>query len=210
MAEDPEELKRDIEQTRRDVGRDVDALTEKVSPGRVVGRRVDRARSGVHRLKEQVMGSAESMGGSVSDTAGSAVSSVQEAGSKVGEAVGSAPGMARSRTRGTPLAAGLVAFAAGWVAAAAVPASTRERALAEDTKDLAMQAAGPVKEQAAQVAHDVKDNLQEPAQEAVENLKQSATEAAAEVADETRSQAQQVAGDAKDSADNVRQAGSSS
>ncbi|MFC6160168.1 DUF3618 domain-containing protein [Kribbella jiaozuonensis] len=210
MAEDPEELKRNIEQTRREVGRDVDALTEKVSPGRVVGRRVDRARGGVRRLKEHVMGSAESMGGSVSDTAGSAVSTVQDAGSKVGDAVGSAPEMARSRTRGTPLAAGLIAFAAGWVVAAAVPASTRERELAQDTKDKAMEAAGPVREQAAQVAQDLKDNLQEPAQEAVENVKQSASEAATDVADEGRSAAQQVAEGAKDSADNVRQAGSSS
>ncbi len=106
MAEDPEELKRNIEQTRRNVGRDVDALTEKVSPGRVVGRRVDRARGGVHRLKEHVMGSAETVGGSVSGTAGSAVSTMQDAGSKVGDAVGSAPEVARARTRGTPLAAG--------------------------------------------------------------------------------------------------------
>ena len=206
MAEDPEELKRDIEQTRRNLGRDVDALTEKVSPGRVVGRRVDRARGGVHRLKEHVMGSAESVG----DTAGSAVSTVQDAGSKVGDAVGSAPDMARARTRGTPLAAGLVAFAAGWVVAAALPASTRERELAQDTKDKAMEVAGPVKEQAAQVAQEVKENLQEPAQQAVENVKQSASQAATDVADEGRSAAQQVADDAKDSADTVRRAGSSS
>ncbi|RZU16307.1 uncharacterized protein DUF3618 [Kribbella rubisoli] len=210
MAEDPEELKRNIEQTRRDVGRDVDALTEKVSPGRVVGRRVDRARGGVHRLKEHVMGSAGSMGGSVSDTAGSAVSTVQDAGSKVGDAVGSAPDMARARTRGTPLAAGLIAFAAGWVVAAALPASAQERELAQDTKDKAMEAAGPVKEQAAQIAQEMKDNLQEPAQQAVENVKQSASEAATEVADEGRSAAHEVADNAKDSADNVRQAGSSS
>ena len=206
MAENPEELKRNIEQTRRNVGRDVDALTEKVSPGRVVGRRVDRARGGVHRLKEHVMGSAESVG----DSAGSAVSTMQDAGSKVGDAVGSVPDVARARTRGTPLAAGLIAFAAGWVAAAALPASTRERELAQDTKDKAMEAAGPVKEQAAQVAQEVKENLQEPAQEAVENVKQSASQAATEVADEGRSAAQQVADGAKDSADTVRQAGSSS
>jgi hypothetical protein len=206
MAENPEELKRNIEQTRRNVGRDVDALTEKVSPGRVVGRRVDRARGGVHRLKEHVMGSAESVG----DSAGSAVSTMQDAGSKVGDAVGSAPDVARARTRGTPLAAGLIAFAAGWVAAAALPASTRERELAQETKDKAMEAAGPVKEQAAQVAQEVKENLQEPAQEAVENVKQSASQAATEVADEGRAAAQQVADGAKGSADNVRQAGSSS
>jgi hypothetical protein len=210
MAEDPEELKRTIEQTRRDVGRDVDALTEKVSPGRVVGRRVDRIRGGVHRMKENVMGSAGTVGGSMSDTAGSAVASVQDAGSKVGDVVGSAPDMARARTRGAPLAAGAIAFAAGWVVAAALPASTRERELAEDTKDKAMEAAGPVKEQAAQVAQEVKDNLQEPAQQAVENVRQSASEAATDVADEGRSAAQQVAEGAKDSADNVRQAGSSS
>jgi gas vesicle protein len=210
MAEDPEELKRDIEQTRRNVGRDVDALTEKVSPGRVVGRQVDRARGGVHRLKEHVMGSADSMGGSVSDTAGSAVSTVHDAGGKVGDAVSSAPDMARARTRGTPLAAGLIAFAAGWVVAAALPASTRERGLAQDAKDKAMEAAGPVKEQAAQVAHEVKDNLQQPARQAVDNVKQSASQAATDVADESRSAAHQVADDAKDSADNVRQAGSSS
>ena len=219
MAEDPEELKRDIEQTRRNVGRDVDALTEKVSPGRVVGRRVDRARGGVHRLKEHVMGSAESVGASVSDTAGSAVSTVQDAGSKVGDAVSSAPDMARARTRGTPLAAGLIAFAAGWVAAAALPASTRERDLAQDTKDKAMEAAGPVKEQAAQMAHEVKDNLQEPAQQAVENVKPvlevksrrvGASQAATDVADESRSAAHQVADDAKHSADTIRQAGPSS
>jgi flagellar biosynthesis GTPase FlhF len=210
MAEDPEELKRNIEQTRRTVGRDVDALTEKVSPGRVVGRRVDRARDGMHRLKEHVMGSAESVGGSVSDTAGSAVSSVQDAGSAVGEAVGSAPDLARARTRGTPLAAGLIAFAAGWVAAAALPASTREREVAQATKDKAMEAAGPVQEQAAQVAQEMKENLQEPAQQAVENVKQSASEAATEVVDEGRSATRQVADGAKDSAANVRQAGSSS
>jgi Protein of unknown function (DUF3618) len=206
MAEDPEQLKRNIEATRRNVGRDVDALTEKVSPGRVVGRRVDRARHGVHRLKEQVMGSAESVG----DTAGTAVSSVQDAGSKVGDAVGSAPDMARARTRGAPLAAGLIAFAAGWVAAAAFPTSTKEREVAQEAKDKAMDAAGPVKEQAAQLAQEVKENLQEPAQEAVEQVRQSASQAAGEVAGESRAAAQQVAGDAKDSADNVRQAGSSS
>ncbi|TCO20388.1 uncharacterized protein DUF3618 [Kribbella steppae] len=205
MAEDPEQLKRNIEQTRRTVGRDVDALTEKVSPTRVVGRRVDRARYGAHRFKERVMGSVESVGG----TAGSAVSSVQDAGSNVGDAVGSAPDRARARTRGTPLAAGVIAFAAGWVVAAALPASTKERELAQEAKDTAMDAAGPVKEQAAQMAQEVKENLQEPAQEAVTHVKHSASQAAGEVADESRSAAQQVAGDAKDSADNVRQAGSS-
>jgi gas vesicle protein len=206
MAEDPEDLKRNIEQTRRDVGRDVDALTEKVSPGRVVGRRVERARGGVHRLKERVMGSSES----VADSAGSAMSSVRDMGDQVGEAVGSAPDFARSRTRGTPLAAGAIAFAAGWVIAAALPASTRERELAQEAKDRALDAAEPVKEQAAQMAQDLKENLREPVQEATEQLKDSASQAATDVADESQSAAEQIAHQTKDSADGVRRAGSSS
>jgi gas vesicle protein len=210
MAEDPEELRRNIEETQRRVGRDVDALTEKVSPSRVVGRRVERARGGVHRLKDHVMGSAESVGGSVGDSAGSAMSSVQNAGAKVGDAVGSAPDLARQRTRGTPLAAGLIAFAAGWIVAAAMPASTREREFAQEAKDKAMDAAGPVKEQATQMMQEVKDNLQEPAQEAVDHVKQSASQAATDVTEEGRSAAQHVAQETKDSADNVRQAGAPS
>jgi gas vesicle protein len=191
MAEDTAELKRDIEETRRHLGRDVDALSEKVSPSRVVGRRMDSARGGIHRLREQVMGSAESARGSVSDT------------------VSSAPDMARSHTRGTPLAAGLVAFTAGWIVAAAMPPSTRERELAQETKDKAMEVAGPVKEQATQAMQEVKENLQQPAQEAVDQVKQSASDAASAVADEGRSAAQQVKDESKDSADHVRQAGSS-
>jgi hypothetical protein len=210
MAEDPEQLRRDIDRTRRNVGRDVDALTEKISPSAIVGRRVDRARGGVHRLKEHVMGTMDSVGGTVGDGAGSAMSTVHDAGSKVGDAVGSAPGMARSKTRGTPLAAGVIAFAAGWIVSAALPASTRERELAQEGKDKAMEAAAPLKEQAAQVAQEIKDGLQEPAQEAVQHVRQTASEAATDVADEGRSAAQQVAGDAKESAGNVRQAGSSS
>jgi Protein of unknown function (DUF3618) len=202
MAEDPEELKRSIDETRRKVGRDVDVLTEKVSPRRVAGRRVDRARSGVHRLRERVMGSAESVGG----TTGSAVSSVQEAGSRVGDAVASAPDAAMARTRGTPLAAGVIAFAAGWVVAASLPASAKEREVAHE----AMDAAGPVKEQAAEIAQEVKENLQGPAMDAVDQVKQSASQAAGEVADEGRSAAEQVAGDAKQSADSMRQPGGSS
>ena len=40
MGEESEQLRREIDETRRELGTDVDALTEKVSPSRVVGRRV--------------------------------------------------------------------------------------------------------------------------------------------------------------------------
>jgi gas vesicle protein len=190
MAEDPQALRRDIEQTRRQVGDDVDALADKVSPRQIAHRRADAARGRLSSMRHSVMGTAEHAG-----------TSVQDAGGKVGELVGSAPAAAKERTRGAPLAAGLVAFAAGWVLAAALPPSTKERELAATVKDNAVE---PLKEQAGQVAQELKENLAEPAQEAVEHVKESATQAAAEVQDDARSAAGDVKSQAQDSADSVR------
>ena len=41
---DPEQLRRDIERTQRNLSTDVDLLSEKVTPGRIVQRRMNRAR----------------------------------------------------------------------------------------------------------------------------------------------------------------------
>jgi hypothetical protein len=195
MAEDTEALRQDIEETRRNLGYDVDALTDKVNPRQVVRRRTDAVRGRFVGMKDRVMGATEHAGHG-------AVSSVQDAGSKVGDAVTSAPSMAKERTRGAPLAAGVVAFAAGLVVAAALPPSTKERELASAAKDAAKE---PLKEHAGELAQDLKENLQEPAQQAVENVKQSAAQAAEEVRDETRSAAGDVKGQAQDSAQSVRQ-----
>ena len=84
-SDDPEVIRRNIDATRADLSRNVDALTEKVSPGRVVGRNVDKAKSRLGSVKERVMGSdddpyddgalgsasdkASSVAGSIGDTA---------------------------------------------------------------------------------------------------------------------------------------------
>lgn len=56
-ARDPETIRREIERTQANLSQDVDALTEKVTPGKIVKRRVDRARDSATRLKDKVMGS---------------------------------------------------------------------------------------------------------------------------------------------------------
>ena len=56
-ASDPEKIRREIERTQANLSQDVDALTEKVTPGQIVRRRVDRARDSATRLKDKVMGS---------------------------------------------------------------------------------------------------------------------------------------------------------
>ena len=56
-ASDPEQIRREIDRTQAALSQDVDALTDKVTPGKIVERRVDRARDAATKLKEKVMGS---------------------------------------------------------------------------------------------------------------------------------------------------------
>ena len=241
-SSDPEQIRRDIERTQAALSQDVDALAEKVTPGKIVERRVDRARDAATRLKEKVMGSdpygrhgsGESVGGSVlsaastatdrvSGTASSAASSVQDAASSAASsvqgaassaagtvqdaastavgAVQEAPQAIRRQTRGNPLAAGLIAFGAGWLVSSLLPASRREQELADQAKQVSQEKVQPA---AQQVAAEVKENLREPAQQAVESVKSTAQDAKDTVTDEGRSAAQDVQGRAQDAAGNVR------
>ena len=59
-SQDPEQIRQEIERTQAALSQDVDALTEKVTPGKIVERRVDKARDAATRLKEKVMGSVTS------------------------------------------------------------------------------------------------------------------------------------------------------
>jgi hypothetical protein len=60
MSNNPEDIKRDIEATRQELSRDVDALPEKVSPALVLERRVDKANDVVGGVKGKVTGTASS------------------------------------------------------------------------------------------------------------------------------------------------------
>jgi uncharacterized protein DUF3618 len=219
-SSDPEQIRREIERTQAALSQDVDALTEKVTPGKIVERRVDRARDAATRLKEKVMGSdpygrhgsGESVGGSVlsaastatdrvSGTASSAASSVQDAAATAAGAVQEAPAAVRRQTRGNPVAAGLVAFGAGWLVSSLLPATRREQELADQAKQVAQEKVQPV---AQQVAAEVKDNLREPAEQAVESVRSTAQDAKETVTEESRFAAQDVQGRAQDAAGTVR------
>lgn len=219
-SSDPEQIRREIERTQAALSQDVDALTEKVTPGKIVERRVDRARDVATRLKEKVMGSdpygrhgsGESVGGSVlsaastatdrvSGTASSAASSVQDAAATAAGAVQEAPAAVRRQTRGNPVAAGLIAFGAGWLVSSLLPATRREQELADQAKQVAQEKVQPV---AQQVVAEVTDNLREPAEQAVESVRSTAQDAKETVTEESRFAAQDVQGRAQDAAGTVR------
>src|SRR5688500_6476266 len=126
-SSDPDVIRRQIEDTRRELSYDVDALNEKVNPARVVDRRVTAAKGRITRVKEKVMGTASSTtstaqykasnavgsvqgaassaAGIVQGAASSAADSVQDAASTAAGAVQQAPDTIVRQTQGNPLAA---------------------------------------------------------------------------------------------------------
>jgi hypothetical protein len=199
MTTSPDDIRRDIEQTRRDLATDVDVLHEKVSPSAVAGRRVEAAKGAVGGLKEKVMGA--------TSTSGSTMSS---AGSSVTDAASSAPSALRSQTRGNPLAAGVIAFGAGWLVSSLLPASNKEQQVATQVKDKASEHSDTLTAPAKQAAQEVKENLRGPVQEATESVRSTATDAAGTVQSTATDAKDEVAGQARDAKDNVQGSNSSS
>jgi hypothetical protein len=180
MGQSPEELRRDIELTRVGMSENLDAIGDRVSPGRIVDRRRNRMRNGVSSLRERVMGAPSAVGSTLSDHTPSV--------SGGGEALRSAPEAARSTAQGNPLLAGAVAFGAGFAAAAIFKGTETEARAATTLQEKAQ----PLKEEAQSVARGMASGLQEPAQQAAESLKETATSGAESVKEAAQSSAQQT------------------
>ena len=83
MGQSAQQVRADIERTREDLGQDLDAIGDKISPRQAVLRRTDRVRSKLTDMKERVMGSAESAPSSVSSGGSSVAGSVRDTASDV-------------------------------------------------------------------------------------------------------------------------------
>lgn len=165
MTDSPDAIRADIERTRTDLGQDVDALADKVSPAKALHRQGDKIRGALGSVRDRVMGAADDAGSSAS----SAASGVADAAHTV-----------KAKAEGSPLAVGLIAFGAGLLVAALIPASSKEKQLAGQVREQAQPLVDEVKNAAQGVAHDLK----EPAQEAAAAVKDRAQEAVATVKDE--------------------------
>jgi hypothetical protein len=238
MSTDPDQIRSEIDQTQRELSADMDALTEKLSPQRIVERRVRRSRLAMTNMKDKIMGSTSdayqtagsaisghgatsSAGDSVSarasaarDTAASAASSVADtassAASSAVDTVRSTPDTIRRRTTGNPLAAGLVAFGAGWLLSSLLPASEPEQQVATQVKDFATEQGRPVAHQLGQAGQEAAQELKESAQQRAESVRQTAADAASTVKGEAQSAASDVKDQAQESTSRVRdQAGPS-
>jgi cell division septum initiation protein DivIVA len=207
MTSDPDEIRGNIEQTQKNLSADVDALAGKVSPSRIVERRVEQTRSAMTSVKDRIMGSAAETTSTVSGTASSAAASAKDTlaakASSAADMASSAPEQARQRTRGNPLAAGLVAFGAGWLLSSLLPATEPEQQAAAQVKDLAMEKGRPVAQDLGQAGQEAAQSLRESAQQRAQSVKETATDAASTVAGEAQSQASDVTSHAQEARNRV-------
>jgi hypothetical protein len=214
MTSDPNQIRSGIEQTQQHLSADIDALAEKVSPPRIVERRVEQTRAAMTSLKDTIMGSTaeatSSIGGTASSTAGSAKDAAASAkdtmaakASSAADVASSVPEQARRRTRGNPLAAGLVAFGAGWLLSSLLPATKPERQAAAEVKDFAVEKGRPVAQELGQAGKEAAQSLSESAQQGAQSVKEKAADAASTVVGEAQSQASDVTSHARDAGSRV-------
>ena len=99
--------------------------------------------------------------------------SAQDRASGALDTVSDAPAQVQRKTRGNPLAAGLIAFGIGYLISSAIPSSEKEQEAAGRLQEKA----APLKEKVSEAAGDVADRLREPAQQAAASVKGAATDA---------------------------------
>lgn len=223
-SNDPDEIRREIERTRAELGSDVDALAEKVRPSSIAHRQVEGAKGRLSNYKEAVMGKASEakeavaahapgQGGSsdgpgigerasgLKDSASGGLHSAQGGLHSASNSLQSAPGAAKHQAQGNPMAAGLIAFGLGWLASSLLPASQKETRLASAAKDKVT--SPEVKSALQEKAHELQGALQGPAQDALQSVKATAQDAVGTVKSEAQGATVDVRESAQQAKDNV-------
>jgi len=199
MGATAEELRQKLDDQRHDLGRDLEAIGDRVSPGRAVQRRRAAVGRSVNKVRTAVMGAADSAGSGVAGSASSLSSSVSDSASAIAGSVTDLPGTVRERTQGAPFAAGLVAFGAGLLAASLLPATDRERRAAERVEPALQQAAGELGAAGADAVAELKDHaadaaaeLKDDAQDSLAAIKSEASDAVSKTADQAKEAAKKT------------------
>ena len=203
MGQSADEVRRDIERTRAQMGSTIDEIGDRVSPRRMMERRTDRVRSSFRGMRESVMGTADygihRVSGTAADSGGSTMHAIGSGAETVGSTVSgaassaidtltSAPQMARRQTAGNPLAAGLIAFGGGVLIASLLPKTGAEQQLATKVAP----ALEPVMEQAKSAGQQVAQELKSSAADATDELRGTATHAAEQVKQQASQAAEKV------------------
>ena len=185
MGATPDELRSEVEARRAHLARNVDLLADKITPGRIAHRKADAAQQRLTSIKERVMGTthdtadtAHTLADSAGDKAARLGTAAKDTAAQAGDSIQQAPAQLRSRTQGSPLAAGVMAFGAGLLAAALIPTSRTEKEAGVHLAEHADAIVGPVKQTALDAVQEVREELRGPTSDAVEAVKSTAQDAA--------------------------------
>jgi len=190
MGQAADELRADIERRRENMSGTVEAIEDRVRPGRIIERRRRAVRTSVGRARDRLMGTSQDLGGQVSGAAEAATSRVREVGSEITDV----PEMVASQTRGAPIIAGSVAFGIGALLALVLPETEAEHRVADTVQPQISAATDAAKDAGRQALA----TAQEASQGAIEELKESASEHASEVAQQAKGAGEQVKERAQD------------
>jgi uncharacterized protein YjbJ (UPF0337 family) len=206
---DPEVLRAEIARTRAELSDNVDTLTDTANPKNVANRQVNKVKSAARGVREHLMGAPDDPSDSgtlgeradtVKGTASGVLGSAQDRASGALDTVSDAPSQVQRKTRGNPLAAGLIAFGIGYLISSAIPSSEKEQEAASRLQEKA----APLTDKVRDAASDVADQLREPAQQAAASIKDTATDAVANVKDQGTTAKDDVQGQVRDSAGTVK------
>lgn len=209
MGQRAEELKREIAESRDHLGSTLDAIGDRVSPGRVVDRRKTRMRNRATGMRERLMGAAEVATHRLEDAASGLSGRAGEAAGSAREAVSDKARTAQQPAGGgSPLLVGALAFGAGLLMASVLPEGEAEG-------ETAARLAGklePARQTLTEAGQDLAESAKEAGTEALQELKsqaetgaQQVKESAAEAAGQIKEQARSAAADVRDEASSQEQ-----
>jgi gas vesicle protein len=178
MGQEPDAIRREIEQTRERMGETVDALGYKADVP--------------SRTKEKVSGTVSSVKDRIVGTAGS----VNEATPSAGDVKQGAQ-QAASVAQENPLGLAIGSVAVGFLAGMLVPSTRVENEkigpMADQVKDQVQSTAQEALEHGKQVAQEVASTAQESAQQVAQDVKDTAQQAAQEHGQQVKETAQENA-----------------
>lgn len=215
-----DQLRAEAAMRRQAIADDLELMGDRVSPTRIAERRRAAFRQRIHGVRNNVFGTSDrhrvSPGNTASyaygyptpgdlpsgssSTDGGGSSLTERAGSAVDAVKQAAPSSLGEATEGNPLAAAVIGFGVGMLAATLLPSSPDEQRAAQRLQ-------GRLEEAGAQVGRTGKEaveHIKPEAQQAVQDLKDSAAESVEAVKGEAQAKVEDVKGTAQEKAEEVK------
>ena len=189
MGQDPDAIRREIEQTRDRMGDTVEAIGYKAD---VPARTKERVTDTVTGVKERIGGTA----GGIKERIGGTASAVNEATPNAGD-VKHAAKRGASIAQENPLGLAIGSVAVGFLAGMLIPSTRVESEklgpMATQVKEQAVQTGQEALEHGKQVAQEVASTVQDHAQQVKDDVAQTAQQAAQEHGEQLKQAAQENA-----------------